>query len=652
MELIFEPGQIPFNTEEIHHVTFYTFAWEEGTASGIASVFTLPELTRFLALRMKSIWWMVPAYGETAGEIPTQTQLLLGRLPDRSYLLLLPLVDRDLRATLQGNAQGRTELFFEGTLAENPQKKGTLLAAAVGSDPFELVHRVMMAVSERFGTFALREEKTMPEFLHYFGWCTWDAFYHTVSEEKVEEGLRSFRDAGFTPGFLILDDGWQVTSKNRETRLVSFDAVAEKFPNGIGGTVKMAKEKYQVRFFGVWHTLAGYWWGIVPSPLLPFKILENSRVTGTDPDGTPHCDSYWMVHPDSIRDFYNAYHEKLKSQGVDLLKVDNQGALGAHFCLGKLGRCTTVGTYLEALQDSATARFGNSLIHCMSNGSDIFFHMKRSNLWRNSDDYFPKRGLSAQHHHLHVNAKNAYLASTFCWPDYDMFQSGNLGAEFHAASRALSGGPVYVCDVPGKQNFDMIRRFCDRNGLLLRPDRPALPSEDCLLVDVQHDHIPLKLTNRSGECGLLGVFHCCDTEPERFHAFYQPSDIHDLPGDRFAAYSFRRKTAIEQERFQTESIELGAEECDVITFAPLIHEAAAIGALDKYIPPAIFRHVEHFPDKLLCEVRTGGKIGFFCKRTVKRLLLDNRETKEFRQEGSLLVVEFDSDSPATLELHF
>ena len=59
MELIFEPGQIPFNTEEIHHVTFYTFAWEEGTASGIASVFTLPELTRFLALRMKSIWWMV-----------------------------------------------------------------------------------------------------------------------------------------------------------------------------------------------------------------------------------------------------------------------------------------------------------------------------------------------------------------------------------------------------------------------------------------------------------------------------------------------------------------------------------------------------------------------------------------------------------------
>ena len=651
MELIFEPGQIPFSTEEISDVTFHSFTLG-GEAEGVASVFAIPELNRFLALRLKSIWWMIPAYGETAGEIPTQTQLLLGRLSDRRYLLLMPLVDRDLRATLQGNPEtGKAELFFEGTLKENPQMEGTLLAAAEGDNPFELVHRVVKTVRERFDTFALREEKTMPDFLHFFGWCTWDAFYNTVSEQKIEEGLSSFRKGGITPGFMVLDDGWQVTSQNKECRLVSFDAVAEKFPNGIGGTVKLAKEKYGIRYFGVWHTLAGYWWGIVPSPLLPFKIIENSRLAGTNPDGTPRHDHYWMVHPDDIQKFYDAYHEKLKAQGVDLLKVDNQGALGAHFCLGKLGRGTTVGAYLTALQNSSTTRFGNALIHCMSNGSDIFFHMKHSNLWRNSDDYFPKRGLSAQHHHLHTNAKNAYLASTFCWPDYDMFQSYNLGAGFHAASRALSGGPVYVCDVPGKQNFEVIRRFCDQNGALLRPDRPALPSEDCLLVDVQHDHLPLKLTNRSGECGLLGVFNCCDTEPDRFHAFYSPSDIHDLKGRTFAAYSFLSKTAKPMQREESASVELGSEECDILTFAPLKNGVAAIGALDKYLPPAIFEKVVHSRNKLTCNVKTGGKIGFYSEQPPKKVLV-NGEPVEYSGNGALITVEFDSTTPATLELVF
>ncbi len=651
MELIFEPGQIPFSTEEISTVTFYSFNLN-GEAEGIASAFSIPDLNRFLALRLKSIWWMIPAYGETAAEIPTQTQLLLGRLPDRRYLLLMPLVDRDLRATLQGNPQtGKAELFFEGTLKENPQTDGTLLAAAEGCDPFELVHRVVKTVRERFGTFALREEKKMPDFLRFFGWCTWDAFYQTVSEEKIEDGLKSFRKGGVTPGFMILDDGWQVTSRNKESRLVSFDAVAEKFPNGIGGTVKLAKEKYGIRYFGVWHTLAGYWWGIVPSPLLPFRIVENSRLAGTNPDGTPRYDHYWMIHPDDIQKFYDTYHEKLKAQGVDLLKVDNQGALGAHFCLGKLGRGTTVGTYLTALQNSSTARFGNALIHCMSNGSDIFFHMKHSNLWRNSDDYFPKRGLSAQHHHLHANAKNAYLASTFCWPDYDMFQSYNLGAEFHAPSRALSGGPVYVCDVPGKQNFELIRRFCDQSGTLLRPDRPALPSEDCLLVDVQHDHLPLKLTNRSGECGLLGVFNCCDTEPDRFHAFYSPADIHDLKGRTFAAYSFRNHSVKLMQRGESASVELGSEECDIITFAPLKNGTAAIGALDKYLPPAIFEKVVHSRNKLACKVRTGGKIGFYCEHPPKKVLLDGKPLRH-TGNGPLIVLEFDSPVPAALELFF
>ena len=39
----------------------------------------------------------------------------------------------------------------------------------------------------------LRENKQLPEMFEYFGWCSWDAFYHKVNEagllEKMEEPM-------------------------------------------------------------------------------------------------------------------------------------------------------------------------------------------------------------------------------------------------------------------------------------------------------------------------------------------------------------------------------------------------------------------------------------------------------------------------------
>ena len=214
MELIFEPGQIPFSTEEISDVTFHSFPLN-GEAEGVASAFSIPELKRFLALHLKSIWWMVPAYGETAGEIPAQTQLLLGRLPDRRYLLLMPLVDRDLRATLRGNPQtGKAELFFEGTLKEKPQTEGTLLAGAEGTE-----HRL-------FTTHLWRREvlEIMPEIL---AWhpdaviCGNDYAAITVEHYLLERGIK-------IPGDILMSGGDNIpASSDCVVPISTFDQRAE-----------------------------------------------------------------------------------------------------------------------------------------------------------------------------------------------------------------------------------------------------------------------------------------------------------------------------------------------------------------------------------------------------------------------------------------
>ena len=84
----------------------------------------------------------------------------------------------------------------------------TALFIAVGDDPYALLEAGAKRVMARMQTGRLRREKPLPRFIDQFGWCTWDAFYHEVSHEKVREGLESFKAGGIMPRLLILDDGW------------------------------------------------------------------------------------------------------------------------------------------------------------------------------------------------------------------------------------------------------------------------------------------------------------------------------------------------------------------------------------------------------------------------------------------------------------
>jgi raffinose synthase len=84
----------------------------------------------------------------------------------------------------------------------------------------------------------------------------------------------------------------------------------------------------------------------------------------------------------------------------------------------------------------------------------------------------------------------------FIHPDWDMFQSTHPCAEFHAASRAISGGPIYVSDAVGKHNFPLLKRLALPDGSILRCEYHALPTRDCLFEDPLHDgNTMLKIWN-------------------------------------------------------------------------------------------------------------------------------------------------------------
>lgn len=84
-------------------------------------------------------------------------------------------------------------------------------------------------------------------------------------------------------------------------------------------------------------------------------------------------------------------------------------------------------------------------------------------------------------------AYNSLWMGNFIHPDWDMFQSTHPCAEFHAASRAISGGPIYVSDSVGRHNFKLLKALVLPDGSILRCQYYALPARDCLFEDPLHD---------------------------------------------------------------------------------------------------------------------------------------------------------------------
>lgn len=608
------PEAVPVRTET--NVYFYYLVPPDPVAGTCGSI-KLPAIEKFMALAMTGMNWMAPYYGRKISEVPGGTQFLISRLADGTFLLLLPLISDRYRFTLQGGKDAEhVELVYDGGIAgiEKEYRQLPVLAAVSGSDPYALVHTLVKETAGKLKTFKLRTEKKKPDFLSCFGWCSWDAFYQDVDEKKVLYALESFRKSKIKVEFVILDDGWQSISAEEGKRLISFEADRRKFPGGLRSLISRAKKKHHIKYFGVWHALEGYWNGIVPSDLLPYKFVlaRQPRVVKPRPDGTiPVQYICNFVSPEDAGKFFNDYHLTLKKEGVDLVKVDVQGLLPFYFIKDYCIREETVKAYSYGMQHSAEKYFNGNLINCMCNSSDFFFHFKTANLWRNSDDYFPAKPLADQYKHLHCNAKNAFFSSTFCYPDWDMFQSGNTGADLHAAARALSGGPVYVCDKPEEHDFTVLESFADMNGKLLQPDMPALPSPDILLEDVENDEQVLKIFNRSGMSGLLGIFNCSKAAGKTLECTVSPQDVYALPGEEFAVYSRKNKTVFTMNRAEKRSLELPYGSFDILTFSPVKNGIAPIGVDGKYIPPAIFQAIRYRKNTLEVKVRCGGTILFY-----------------------------------------
>lgn len=598
---------------------------------------------------------MQPCVGTQAVEVPADTQFLLLELEDGSYAVVAPLVDPPFKATLAG-AEGMLWLVLDsGDTAAVGQR---MLAAylGVGDDPYALCRRGARAVNERLSRGKLREEKPLPRFVDQFGWCTWDAFYQDVSAANVEAGLASFRAGGVSPRWLILDDGWQTVraQEGAAARLAGF-AANEKFPMGLAGTIAMAK-RFGVEQVLVWHALHGYWGGVDAEALPDYGVTEVARsyapeVLGHRPEANRE---YWgsaVGRPGlaELARFYDDYHRYLAEQGVSGVKVDNQASVEA-LSAGQGGRVAAAFATRSALERSTSKHFAGALINCMSCSSEILYSTRESTLCRTSTDFWPNRP-ETHGVHVHTNALVGLWFGELVHPDWDMFQSAHPAGAFHAAARAVSGGPVYVSDKPDAHDFDLLRELVCDDGRVLRAEGVAVPARDSLFSDPIREPRLFKLVNRNRHTWVMGLFNAQSPGALPVSGGVSADDLPERPEGEFALY-LKRKNALQRvARRELVTVELAALSAEIATLARLDRGVAALGLADKLNGGAAVQRVAWDGDDYLIDVCDGGQLLCYSERRPATVTRD-AETLPFVWQSGRLDVTISAHGPQRIRLGF
>jgi hypothetical protein len=261
---------------------------------------------------------------------------------------------------------------------------------------------------------------------------------------------------------LIIDDNWQSLSSG-ETQFqrawTDFEANKEGFPNGLKTlTTEIRKRHPNVNHIAVWHAILGYWGGVSPKGW----IADNYKTIEVEKEPGVAGGKFTVVAPEDSQRMYNDFYAFLASVGVDSAKTDAQFFLS--MLLHAPDRRSMIIEYQDAWTIAHLRHFSSRAISCMSQSPELLFHSqlprnKPRLLVRNSDDFFPE--IDASHPwHIFCNAHNSLLTQHLnVLPDWDMFQTSHPWASFHAAARAVSGGPIYFTDTPGQHNLELLNQI-------------------------------------------------------------------------------------------------------------------------------------------------------------------------------------------------
>ena len=541
-------------------------------------------ILRYMAMHRHTQSWCRPFFGSDLADIPENTVLLLLQLADDRFCAVVPVVNDLCQTTVQGGLTARM------TTTCNTPCEGLALVWAEGAAPAALIRQCVQTALTLMGSNTLlRADRPYPKILEYLGWCTWDSMQIRVNEAGIQEKCAEFQAKNIPVKWAILDDMWAeirdfygktYSSFNEMVRLMhasklySFDADPIRFPHGLKHTVdRIHSCGMEV---GIWFPVKGYWAGLDPEGPTA-KALEKHTMRGNN--GNLLAD--W--HYDHAKGWFDYLLGSAKAAGADFVKVDNQGMLltnyGGMAPIGQIAK-----QFHDGLEDSCESLFGSRMINCMGMAPENMWNRRCSPISRCSDDFLPENKAWFTKHVLQC-AYNSLLQGVFYWCDWDMWWTDDGQAEKNALMRAVSGGPVYVSDQLQRTKGEVLKKLTDKNGRILRCDRPAIPTADCAATDPTCSGKAMKIQNMAGSHGILAVLNL-DGENRPVTATICGEQVDGFEAEEYALYEHYSKDFRILKKGEALDVTLeNSDDFRLYILAPLKDGNGFIGRPDQFISP-------------------------------------------------------------------
>lgn len=592
----------------------------------------LPQ--RMTAMYLHRDWWTRPAFLTRPEEMPERTQFLAMET-QTGAACLLPLAGKEAKTVLGPGREGVFTLRLSAYRGGYRKIEEPLFLLAEGENVYNCAHELFRSISEE-RHLPLRKGRRYPEMFEYLGWCSWDAFYTDISEEKVRAKAAELAEKQVPVRWFLMDDGWLSVHGQQ---LYDLMPEVKKFPNGFAPMIQDLRREDGIRWFGVWHALGSYWGGVEPGSKAALEEKDHLYKTAS---------GKLLPYPCAEKGygFFRDWYEQLRAQGIDFVKVDGQSAIKNYY-ENEFPVCEAARETHEALEGAAASYMDGRLINCMGMAMENILGRPASGMSRNSDDFVPDNPTGFAEHLLQ-NSYNALYHNEFYHCDWDMFWTAHPDAEKHGILRAVSGGPIYFSDRIGETAPDSVKPLVYGDGRILRLERAAMPAPDCLFADPLAGGL-LKVTNL-GACGdkkagAVAVYNLCGKEAE---TTLSAKDIHDLPAGEYEIYDWKnRRTISEGER-----ISLPADGCGLYLFLPVGKAVTPVGLVDKYSSFHALETVAETDHSLMAVLKDGGEFGFLGQKPARILVNGEDRTGELQEKNGLWTLQTHTTGKTVLLLEW
>ena len=356
----------------------------------------------------------IPGYASSFQAIPASYFILTES--DGCYTAFVCLSRNGLHSVLKGCEHGLHVQISKRGLATQENAlvivRGTRLMPAIHS-------AIRLALQSTGEEGKMLDEKIpIPDWLNRFGWSTRISLGNEVSHEKILFSLSALKEAGFCPGYVMIDEGWQHLENPEGTQgeraMAGFDADPVLFPRGLKGLIEDI-HRLGINYVGVWHAMMGSRGGIHPRLAMKYKLSRNS--SGMYILGNNLTDAF---------QFFNDFYHYLGSQGVSFVIVGDQ----------------RYPLYSKNIQSAMQASASLHLIYphfntdCMMN-ENLFF-WTTSNCARVSENIDLENPLGAMRA-IRNGLTNALWMQHIVHPDFDAWTTLHSQSEMLAIFHALSG---------------------------------------------------------------------------------------------------------------------------------------------------------------------------------------------------------------------